>query len=675
MTRVLKMRTSCLGVLSVFVLMACVTANANSVDSLLARAQSDTSKSLDYRIGLLRKALRLDGDRADVCAALGVLFMQKNTPASRLRADRYIYRAIVLDPENIEYHLSYATLQRKKGFRYNARRYFEKVLSIDSTQVDAACEVGDYYLQDMLKYVDARRFDGGGSMRSFAMESVQTAADYYHYALAHDPYCRRAYYGLGMLSIEGGYKEDLIVIAQALLDRWPRDRDGLLFLGLGYYAAEKYEAAGKAYDRAYAQMDSIGQAAMTSIELLGGGDEVPEFFWQKRDPLFLSPVNERKLAHRGRVAYANLRFGLPDEGIAGWETDMGKVWIRYGRYVNRVRTLIPHREIWTYEDFSMDFFSYDSVHWKLESMKDERWALVPGGWGRSQILSPNFYLPERYVDPYGDQKYGLPVQVGFFKAREGQVKVALSWGIPKHQLQYLKLYETYQVDLDAGIFVHRNNGEEVTSVRWQPEAFRDVWTDSLKERYLLGQRDLILAPDQQMDADSLALSLEIKDVGKKTVGVFRDTVFVQAFPDDVISMSSVLLASHAGDGKEGIEVIPNPLRTFDADELLYIYFEIYNLVRDAFGQTDFSVTYRVGPPDLRRFSDKRDRKAIAQLGISDDRWRISVSTDYRGGEMQEPIYLSVDLSELGPGVHLLSIVVTDRQTGLQTWRETLFRIL
>lgn len=668
------MRTSCLGVLSVFILAACEIAEANVVDSLLARAQSDTSESLDYRIGLLKKALRVDGDRADVCAALGALFMQKNTPASRLRADRYIYRAIVLDPENIDYHMAYATLQRKKGFRYNARRYFEKVLRIDSTQVEAACEVGDYYLQDMLKYVDARRFDGGGSMRSFAMEDVQKAADYYHYALAHDPYCRRAYYGLGMLSLEGGYKEDLIVIARALLDRWPRDRDGLLFLGLGYYAAEKYEAAGNAFDRAYAQMDSIGQAAMTSIELLGGGDEAHALFWRKRDPLLLTPVNERKLAHRGRVAYANLRFGLPDEEIAGWETDMGKVWIRYGRYVNRVRTLIPHREIWTYEDFSMNFFSYDSVHWKLELMQDERWALVPGGWGRSQILSPNFYLPERYVDPYRDQKYGLPVQVGFFKAEEGQVKAALSWGLPKRELQYLKLYETYQTDLDAGIFVHRSNGEEVTSVRWQLETLRNVWSDSLKERYLLGQRDLILAADQQ-DADSLALSLEIRDVGKKTVGVFRDTVLVQAFPDDVISMSSVLLASHAGEGKEGIEVIPNPLRTFGAGELLYLYFEVYNLVRDAFGQTDFSVTYRVGPPDLRRFSDKRDRKAIEQLGMSEDRWRISVSTDYRGGEMQEPIYLSVDLSELGLGVHLLSIVVTDRQTGLQTWRETLFRIL
>ncbi len=670
-----------MGVLFVLILLACGTAHANPVDSLLSLAQSDTSKPLAYRIDLLRKAFNADRDRADVCAALGALFMQQNTPAGRLRADRYMYRAIVLDPENIAYRLSYATLQRKKGFRYNAMRYFEKVLAIDPTQVEAACEVGDYYLQDMLKYVDARRFDGGGSMRSFAVESVQIAARYYRYALLQDPDCKRAYYGLGMLSIEGGYAEDLVAIAQELLDRWARDRDGLLLLGLGYYATEQFEAAGKAFDRAYRQMDSVGQAAMTSIALLGGGDTARALFWQKRDPLFLTPVNERKLAHRGRVAYANLRFGLPDEGIAGWETDMGKAWIRYGRYVNRVRTLIPHREIWTYEDFSLDFFSYDSVHWKLALMKDQRWALAPDGWGRSQVLASDFYLPERYVDPYRDQKYGLPVQVGFFKAEGGRIKVALSWAVPKRQLQYLKLYDTYQVAVDVGVFVHKSNGQAVTSVRWQPETFRDVWRDSLKCRYLLGQRDLVLAaavPSQGFRAglypDSLALTLEIRDQKKKTVGVFRDTVFVQAFPDDEVAMSSVVLASHVAEGKEGIEVIPNPLRTFDGGELLHLYFEIYNLARDEFGQTDFSVVYRVGPPDLRRFSDKRDRKAIAQLGRSDAPWRISVSTDYRGDQRRAQIYLAVDLSELGPGVHLLSLAVTDRQTGLQTWREALFRI-
>ena len=177
-----------MGVLFALILVA--SASANPVDSLLARVQSDTAKPLEYRIDLLKKALRAGRDRADVCAALGALLMKKNTPAARLRADRYIYRAIVLDPENIEYRLLYATLQRKKGFRYNAMNGFKKVLALDSTQVQAACEVGDYYLQDMLKYVDARRFDGGGSMRSFAMESVQTAAHYYRYARSRDPYCK-----------------------------------------------------------------------------------------------------------------------------------------------------------------------------------------------------------------------------------------------------------------------------------------------------------------------------------------------------------------------------------------------------------------------------------------------------------------------------------------------------
>lgn len=644
------------------------SASAGPVDSLLALAKGDTLRKLDHRIDLLKKALNYDRDRADVCAALAALFIQKNTPIARLRADQYIHRAIVLEPDNIDYRMAYATLQRKRGFRYNAMQYFQKVLSLDSTQAEAACEVGDYYLHDMLKYVDARRFDGGGSMRSFAVESVETAAHYYQYARVCDPDYKRAYYGLGMLSIEGGYAEDLVVIAKGLLDRWPHDRDGLLFLGLGYYTIEKFDAAAVAFDRAFAQMDSVGKAAMTDLDLLGGGGDDAEFFWQRRDPLFLTDVNERKLAHRGRVAYANLRFGFPDEGVAGWETDMGKAWIRYGRYVQRVRTLIPHQETWFYENFSLLFSSYDSVHWRLDLMKDKLWAYSAGGWGRGQVLNPEFYLSERYVDPYRDQKYDLPVQVGVFRGEGENLRIKLSWGMPKRQLQYLKLYDTYQVDLEAGVFAHGKNGAELASVRWRPDVFHEMWSDSLKHAYLLGQRDLIVSPD------SLALSVEIRDRAKETVGVFRDTLSLRAFPNNQIAMSSVLLASQAEERETGIELTPNPLRAFASGELLYLYFEIYNLARNAFGQTDFTVSYRVGPPDLRRFSSKRARKAVAQLGVSDDLWRISVNTDYQGDQVDEQIYLAVDLNELMAGVHLLSLVVTDRQTGIQTWRETLFRI-
>jgi hypothetical protein len=240
--------------------------------------------------------------------------------------------------------------------------------------------------------------------------------------------------------------------------------------------------------------------------------------------------------------------------------------------------------------------------------------------------------------------------------------------VPKDQLQYLKLYDTYQVDLEAGVFAHGRNGAELASVRWHPKVFQDVWSDSLKNAYLLGQRDLIVPPD------SLALSVEIRDRGKETVGVFRDTLSLEAFPRNQIAMSSVLLASRVEELESGIEVIPNPLRTFELGESLYLYFEIYNLVRNTFGQTDFTVSYRIGPPDMKRFSNRRDRQVLAQLGGGDDLWRISVTTDYQGDQADEQIYLAVDLSELTPGVHLLSLVVTDRQTGIQTWRETLFRI-
>jgi GWxTD domain-containing protein len=31
-----------------------------------------------------------------------------------------------------------------------------------------------------------------------------------------------------------------------------------------------------------------------------------------------------------RMTYVDLRFGLPEYGTRGWETDRGLVWLRYG---------------------------------------------------------------------------------------------------------------------------------------------------------------------------------------------------------------------------------------------------------------------------------------------------------------------------------------------------------
>ena len=62
----------------------------------------------------------------------------------------------------------------------------------------------------------------------------------------------------------------------------------------------------------------------------GEKEIIQKTFWKKKDPLFLTEVNERKLEHYCRVAYANLRFSRLHQGIEGWKTPQGQALIRYG---------------------------------------------------------------------------------------------------------------------------------------------------------------------------------------------------------------------------------------------------------------------------------------------------------------------------------------------------------
>ena len=53
-------------------------------------------------------------------------------------------------------------------------------------------------------------------------------------------------------------------------------------------------------------------------------------FWKKKDPTPGTPENEFKTEHYRRIAYANANFSRSSSSDDGWNTDMGRVYIRYG---------------------------------------------------------------------------------------------------------------------------------------------------------------------------------------------------------------------------------------------------------------------------------------------------------------------------------------------------------
>ncbi len=107
----------------------------------------------------------------------------------------------------------------------------------------------------------------------------------------------------------------------------------LLLLGPGSAAAEREGKALPDVYRAWLEEDVVYIISPEEREVFLGlstNDEREAFieqFWRRRDPTPETAENEFRLEHYRRIAYANEQFSA---GIAGWKTDRGRIYIRYG---------------------------------------------------------------------------------------------------------------------------------------------------------------------------------------------------------------------------------------------------------------------------------------------------------------------------------------------------------
>jgi len=85
-----------------------------------------------------------------------------------------------------------------------------------------------------------------------------------------------------------------------------------------------------------------------------------EAFWKRRDPTLETERNEALEEFYRRVQYSNQHFGV---GIAGWRTDMGRIYIKLGAPDEVVRNPFnfdrPPEEIWFYYQSQRRFVFID----------------------------------------------------------------------------------------------------------------------------------------------------------------------------------------------------------------------------------------------------------------------------------------------------------------------------
>ncbi len=115
---------------------------------------------------------------------------------------------------------------------------------------------------------------------------------------------------------------------------------------------------------------------------------------------------------------------------------------------------------------------------------------------------------------------------------------------------------------------------------------------------------------------------------------------------------------------------PQPSATFILGMSMFVYFEIYNLTRDEFGQTRYTISYEV---QKRQEAGFTLISLFAKLGKKNTE-AIGLSFDQVGTEPGENTYLEMPLANLAPGRYTLKLTITDKNADQNTTKDAVFFI-
>jgi GWxTD domain-containing protein len=496
--------------------------------------------------------------------------------------------------------------------------------------------------------------------------------------------------------------------------------DSFLWENLGYshYRSGNLSAAAVSFKRALELMPEEEQYVFENLEYILPNDERRRYeddrsayasrFWTSKDPRYLTPYNERKLEHYARIVYADLLYSAPDVDKRGWETDRGRILIRYGLPDADVtltptgstndRFVISTAVLGTMDvtDFSADLVE-ESNRYNIWEYGNFRFVFEdPFNNGRFRFYSPpadaisngrvsqawiNDYeirsketfrkYPDQYEYTPPGRQVDIPFLVSSFRGAEGDVAdVYVQYGIPV--TEYDTDTDLIEITANVGTFLVNDQRDLVVERRKTLYGLSTRQIVGFDDLNLWVSSELVSSPGGKHD-----VSMEFETSTGGTVAVQRREVTIPDFSLDRLRLSDVMLAYHVEETPDGqplggadivrnsLSILPAPWSVFNHRQPIYLYFEVYGLRQGADERTDFEVEARLSP--------KEDRKGLAGIvkGIfgGGDKG-VSVTTPVSGVTPDDYQYLILDASNQEPGLYTLEVHVRDNLTGKSVDRST-----
>ena len=408
----------------------------------------------------------------------------------------------------------------------------------------------------------------------------------------------------------------------------------------------------------------LGPASQMLLELAESGSYRTDDGGTTESAMGGASLSGGELPHQ-----AELRMG---SSILGWPVYpvVGKVW-EYWIYTGVGRGV----EITFTQDISRAPFRFANMPVGKGGHSNTlfTWQRMNPGVVISRVIS---HTPERYTPDFVTAPLDFFFDVARFRGASGLIDLEVYYGIPNWELTFedddsgrgrASLVHGVALFDSQDSLVHRSSDPVVLLAA--------AASDTGRRAYFPEVTRVAATPG------AYRLSVQVLDESSGRSQVYNQEVDLRPYGDAYLRLSDIELASLVRPADSGkfvkgeVEVIPNPTRTYYPGQSVFVYYEVYNLRRNAYGETQYRVRYEVRSLDqvsvVARILGGLGRLLGMQQDTSE---RVSIEYEHAGETAGDYGYLELDLSKSDPGEQILRVHVEDVATGASTEASTTFTI-
>ena len=642
---------------------------------------------------LLDRLLKRDLSRNPEAWHLDALaLLESATPGGRRMAEERVREALRLDPGNVRYHITLARIMARRTLDRYADKQLDEVIAElpiagDAYAVKARMRLEVYWalgwkaagwatpiseqgmrtdvaLAEALDLLNrALVVDSDNALATWWLANNYLMSEEWSAAIPVMSYLVRegvhvpeallgrglAFQHLGELDIawrdyvQGASLLPESVRPLAVDPRWvlPPSAGGLTHQRAGDSpgmvapgSLEAGRAAARAADRAGPDSSAVSAARRRAIQG-ATPDSAVGVYWNSRDPLFATELNERLLEQLRRFAYVTWHFAVPNLGLRGWDTLRGRVYLRYGE-PRQIATQAPNlrnmidpvadsgggaegmasaaglrdkafgmlddvKETWRYEDMTFTFGG------GMTSGNMTLWpSPFPGDIGtRAAFDDLAERIPESVRVEGHREVRGIESSWYRFEGSGGEVElVAVARLVPPRD----DPAGSYRSIAGSPVHLLVLDHEWETITRQESALPRTFRVASVATTWV---GPLIRFDPASVPGSPRFAALEVIPPGDGPAFAARDTL-VEMNPGG-LRISSLVLATNVTEEDRaerwpegshfrrfGNAIVPRPDGMFEVNEPVFIYAEVYGLTKDEIGATDYEIAYTITALDRRR---------------------------------------------------------------------------